>query len=52
MKKTKQKIYILDLAVPRDIDPEIGKLPNVNLYDIEIIENHSNIYQTEVSLNF
>ena len=32
-------IYMLDLAVPRDIDPEIGKLPNVKLYDIGIIEN-------------
>ncbi len=31
-------MYMLDLAVPRDIDPEVGKLPNVELFDIEIIE--------------
>jgi len=31
-------IYMLDLAVPRDIDPSIGELPNVRLFDIEIIE--------------
>jgi len=33
------KMYILDMAVPRDIDPAIGELSNVNLYDIEFIEN-------------
>lgn len=36
---TQRKMYILDLAVPRDIDPAIGELPNVNLYDIEFIES-------------
>lgn len=36
--KTQRNLYMLDLAVPRDIDPAIGELPNVNLYDIEIIE--------------
>lgn len=36
--RTSKSMYILDLAVPRDIDPDIGKLPNVKLYDIEIIE--------------
>jgi glutamyl-tRNA reductase len=37
--KTQREMYILDLAVPRDIDPAIGELPNVNLFDIEFIEN-------------
>ncbi len=36
--KTCKSMHILDLAVPRDIDPEVGKLPNINLFDIEIIE--------------
>jgi glutamyl-tRNA reductase len=36
---TQRKMYILDLAVPRDIDPAIGELPNVNLYDIEFIDS-------------
>ena len=31
-------MHILDLAVPRDVDPEVAKLPNVKLFDIEIIE--------------
>lgn len=28
-------ITIIDLAVPRDVDPEIGKIPGVTLYDID-----------------
>ena len=34
------KMYILDLAVPHDVEPSIGELPNVSLYDIETIEKH------------
>lgn len=34
----KQKILI-DLAVPRDIEPEIGKLPGYVLYDIDDFQN-------------
>ena len=32
-------MYIFDLAVPRDIDPEIGQLSGVDLYDVGMIEN-------------
>lgn len=28
-------VILIDLAVPRDIDPEVGKLQNVSLYDID-----------------
>ena len=28
-------VVLIDLAVPRDIDPEVGKLQNVSLYDID-----------------
>lgn len=38
----KQAMVIFDLAVPRDIDPEIGNLPNVKLYNIETIEKEIN----------
>ncbi|MBE6033613.1 MAG: glutamyl-tRNA reductase [Clostridiales bacterium] len=34
-----QKYYLFDLAVPRDIDPEIGKLPYVELFDIDSMNN-------------
>jgi glutamyl-tRNA reductase len=30
-----QEMMLFDLAVPRDIDPEIAQLPNVTLYDID-----------------
>lgn len=36
--KRKNEILIFDLAVPRDIDPDIGKLEGVTLYDIEKLE--------------
>lgn len=32
-------IFMIDIAVPRDIDPEVGKLENVFLYDIDDL-NH------------
>ena len=28
-------LYLIDLAVPRDIDPTINQLPNVHLFDID-----------------
>jgi len=34
----RQKILLFDLAVPRDIDPAVGRLPNVELYNNEDIE--------------
>lgn len=29
---------IIDIAVPRDVEPEIGKLPNIQLYNIDQLE--------------
>lgn len=31
-------LFIIDIAVPRDIDPAISELPNVFLYDIDDLE--------------
>lgn len=33
------KYYLFDLAVPRDIEPEIANFPYVELYDIDSMEN-------------
>lgn len=37
-------IFLIDIAVPRDIDPEVASLDNVFLYDIDdlqrVIDNH------------
>lgn len=39
-KKRKGKpMFIVDIAVPRDIDPEIGELESVFLYDIDDLED-------------
>lgn len=38
IKSLKKKCIFMDLAVPRDIDPEIGKLKEVELYDIDSLE--------------
>ncbi len=31
-------LFLIDIAVPRDLDPEMGKLDNVFLYDIDDLE--------------
>lgn len=35
-------LVCIDIAVPRDIDPEVGHLPNVHYYDIDDLEAHLN----------
>ena len=32
-------LFIADIAVPRDVEPEIGRLPNVFLYNIDDLKN-------------
>lgn len=40
MKDRKHKpVFIIDISVPRNIDPEINKIDNVYLYDIDDIQN-------------
>jgi glutamyl-tRNA reductase len=34
----RQRSLIIDISVPRDIDPEIGRLPSVVLHDIDDLE--------------
>jgi len=33
------KILIVDIAVPRDIDPAVGELPGISLYDIDDLQH-------------
>ncbi len=35
VKRRGRPLFILDLALPRNVDPEIGKLPDVYLYSID-----------------
>ncbi len=37
-KRPEQPLFIVDIAVPRDADPEIAEIPNVTLADIDAIK--------------
>lgn len=37
-KRSQRAMVIVDIAVPRDIDPEIGRIPDVKLYDLDTLE--------------
>ncbi|MBQ9873943.1 MAG: glutamyl-tRNA reductase [Thermoguttaceae bacterium] len=36
--RVERPLFILDLAVPRNVDPELGKCPNVYLYSVDDLE--------------
>lgn len=38
-KRSGAKIFIIDIAVPRDVEPEVGGLPGVALYDIDALQH-------------
>ncbi|MCK8815859.1 glutamyl-tRNA reductase [Natroniella sulfidigena] len=38
MVNRKRPLFLIDIAVPRDIEPEIAELPEVYLYDIDDLE--------------
>lgn len=42
-----KKVIIFDLAVPRDVDPEIGECDDVTLFNVEDIEKRININKKE-----
>ncbi len=48
-KRNHRTLFFIDIAVPRDIDPDIGTVPNAYVYDIDDLESivHSNIRQRE-----
>ena len=37
----KEGLILVDLAVPRDIDPEIASLPGLTLYDVDSFRSHA-----------
>ncbi len=52
MRRRKNRpLFFIDIAVPRDIDPAINRIPNVYLYDIDdlqgVIEKNINIRRKE-----
>lgn len=46
-RRKKKPLFLIDIAVPRDIDPACGDIPNVFLYDIDDLEGivESNLSQ-------
>lgn len=37
-KRKGRQLFLIDIAVPRDVDPEVGELKNVSLYNIDALE--------------
>lgn len=37
-KRAHRPLMFIDIAVPRDVEPEVGEIPNVNLYNIDDLE--------------
>lgn len=42
-----EPIFLIDIAVPRDLDPELNQLDNVYLYDIDDLQNVVEINKSE-----
>lgn len=38
-KRSQKGLMIIDIAVPRDVEPEVDRIKNVNLYNIDQLEN-------------
>lgn len=37
-KRKGRRLFLIDIAVPRDVDPEVGEIKNVSLYNIDALE--------------
>lgn len=49
----KDRIYVMaDLAVPRDIDPDIGSAPNASLYDMDRLGIQGSCSEAELTLAY
>ncbi|MBQ2245485.1 MAG: glutamyl-tRNA reductase [Selenomonadales bacterium] len=50
-KRAHRPLIFIDIAVPRDVEPEVGEVPNVNLYNIDdleaVVESNLQIRQQE-----
>ena len=46
-KRKNKPIFLIDIAVPRDISPEVNELENVYLYDIDDLQNVVNANMEE-----
>jgi glutamyl-tRNA reductase len=37
-KRKSRQLFLIDIAVPRDVDPEVGEIKGVTLYNIDALE--------------
>ena len=40
--RRRDDLTLVDLAVPRDVDPKVGELPGVRLYDLDTLQQRLN----------
>ncbi len=38
--RPQRPLVLLDIAIPRDVDPAVGDLPGVQLYDLDALQDH------------
>jgi glutamyl-tRNA reductase len=38
--RIERPLAIIDIAVPRDVEPEVGKIPGVKLYNMDTLQTH------------
>ena len=46
-KRRNRPLFLIDIAVPRDLDPKLNDLANVYLYGIDDLNNVVDINKTE-----
>lgn len=46
-RRRSRPLFMIDIAVPRDLDPRLGEMPNVFLYDIDNLQSIVNSYLEE-----
>lgn len=46
-KRRSRPLFMIDIAVPRDLDPRLGEMPNVFLYDIDNLQSLVNSHLEE-----
>ncbi|MEK8131326.1 glutamyl-tRNA reductase [Paenibacillus filicis] len=46
-RRRSRPLFMMDIAVPRDLDPRLGDMPNVFLYDIDNLQSLVNAHMEE-----
>jgi Glutamyl-tRNA reductase len=41
IKSRNRELYIMDMAIPRDVEPRVGEIPNIHLYNVDDLQSIS-----------